>query len=131
MRLYLVRHGEAAPGDPDELRPLTPEGRAQARTLAERLAGDGVQVDALLTSPLLRARETGGELASKLGVSVDPDDRLAPGATLERVRQAVEGRGDSVLVVGHQPDCGRIVAAVTGSEPDRVAPASVITLELD
>jgi phosphohistidine phosphatase len=131
MKLYLVRHAEAAPGDPDELRPLTAEGRAQARALGEGLAGDGVRVDALLTSPLLRARETAEELASRLGVQAEADDRLGPGATLELVRHAVEGRGDAVLIVGHQPDCGRIAASVTGTEPDRVAPASVITLELD
>jgi phosphohistidine phosphatase len=131
MRLYLVRHGEAAPGDPDELRSLTPEGRAQSRVLGERLASDGVQVDALLSSPLLRARETAEELASQLHVEQEPDERLAPGATLELVREAVAGRGDSVLVVGHQPDCGRIAAAVTGREPERVPPASVIELDLD
>jgi phosphohistidine phosphatase len=131
MRLYLVRHGEAAPGDPDELRPLTPEGRAQSRELGERLAADGVRVDTLLSSPLLRARETAEELASQLHVEAEPDERLAPGATLELVREAVAGRGESVLVVGHQPDCGRIAAAVTGSEPERVPPASVIELDLD
>jgi len=131
MKLYLVRHAEAAPGDPDELRPLTAEGREQARALGEQLAGDGVRVDALLTSPLLRARETAEELASRLAVQAEADDRLGPGATLESVRHAVAGRGDAVLIVGHQPDCGRIAAAVTGTEPGRVAPASVLTLELD
>jgi phosphohistidine phosphatase len=131
MRLYLVRHAEAAPGEPDELRPLTPEGRSQARALGERLAADGVEVDALLTSPLLRARQTGDELADALGVDGEPDERLAPGATLELVRAAVGDRGESVLVVGHQPDCGQIAAAITGTEPERVAPASVLTLDLD
>jgi phosphohistidine phosphatase len=131
VRLYLVRHAEAAPGEPDELRALTPEGRAQAKALGEQLAADGVQVDALLTSPLLRARETGDELATALDATSEPDNRLAPGTTLERVREAVSGRGDSVLIVCHQPDCGQIAAAITGTEPGRVAPASVLTLDLD
>lgn len=131
MRLYLVRHGEAASGDPDELRPLTAEGRAQARALGERLAAEGVRIDALLTSPLLRARESAAELAALLDVEAEADDRLRPGATLELVREAIAGRGDTVLVVGHQPDCGKIAAAVTGTEPERVAPASVLALELD
>ena len=60
MRLYLVRHAKAAPGDPDELRSLTPEGREQARLLAERLAAE--RPDAVVTSPLLRARETAAAL---------------------------------------------------------------------
>src|SRR5439155_4236406 len=76
MRLYLVRHAEAAPGTPDELRTLTPEGREQARQLGERLRGEGVVADAVLCSPLLRARET----ADALGLGrAEPDERLAPG----------------------------------------------------
>jgi phosphohistidine phosphatase len=130
VRLYLVRHGEAAPGEPDELRQLTPEGRAQARALGERLRKDGVQPDAVLTSPLLRARETGTELARNLGVEPEPDDRLAPGATLEDVRAAVAGRGERVVAVGHQPDCGRVAAALTGREPTFPA-GSMVVLELE
>ncbi len=45
MQLYLVRHADATPGDPDELRPLSDEGREQARELGERLRDDGVAPD--------------------------------------------------------------------------------------
>ncbi len=130
MRLYLVRHANAAPGEPDELRQLTPEGQAQARALGRRLRDEGVQPDAILTSPLLRARETGGELARALEVETEPDERLAPGASVDDVRAAVEGRGDEVVVVGHQPDCSQIAAALTGSEP-AFPPAGLAVLELD
>ena len=61
MRIFLVRHAQAAPGDPDELRPLTPEGQAAARALAERLAAE--QPTAVVSSPLLRARQTADEIA--------------------------------------------------------------------
>jgi phosphohistidine phosphatase len=111
VRVYVVRHAEAAPGEPDELRRLTPQGREQARRLRDELA---TQFDAVLSSPLLRARETAELIA---GRAPEPDERLAPGATEDDVRAAVEGRGDTVLVVGHQPDCGRIVSALTG-EPE-------------
>ena len=63
MRLYLVRHAEAAPGEPDELRPLTEGGRGQARALGKRLVSEDAAPAVILTSPLLRARETGDELA--------------------------------------------------------------------
>jgi phosphohistidine phosphatase SixA len=44
---------------------------------------------------------------------------LAPGATPETLGSAVAGRGETVLVVGHQPDCSRIAAALSGGpEPD-------------
>jgi phosphohistidine phosphatase len=126
MRLVLVRHAEAAPGSPDELRTLTPEGREQARALGERLRAEGVLPDAVLSSPLLRARETAAAL--DLG-EPEPDDRLAPGATVDSVREAAAGRGDVVLVVGHQPDCGQIAAALTGEEP-RFPPTGVAVIDL-
>ena len=69
VRLYLVRHAEAAPGEPDELRRLTQQGREQARALGRKLDADGARPGAILTSPLLRARETGGELARALDVA--------------------------------------------------------------
>jgi phosphohistidine phosphatase SixA len=125
--LILVRHAEAAPGQPDELRPLTPAGRAAARRLAERVGG--LHPDAVLSSPLLRARETAAEIAAVAGVELEPDERLAPGATVDRVREVVAGRGETVVVVGHQPDCGEIVAALTGTEP-RFPPGAAYEVEL-
>lgn len=131
MRLYLVRHAKAAPGEPDELRQLTPEGREQARELGERLRAEGVQPDAVLTSPLLRARETGDELARTLGVASEPDERLAPGASAEDIRSAVEGRGEHVVAIGHQPDCSQIAAEVTGGDEPPFPAAGMVVLELD
>jgi phosphohistidine phosphatase len=131
VRLYLVRHAEAAQGEPDDLRPLTVAGREAARALGTRLAADGVRADAILTSPLLRARETGAELGRALGCEPEPDERLAPGATAEDVREAVSGRGASVVVVGHQPDCGEIAAELTGGPAPSFPPAGFAVLELD
>ena len=112
MRLFVVRHAEAAPGDPDELRPLTDAGRAAARALGDRLAEHGL--DAVLSSPLLRARETAEAIARPAGLVAEPDERLAPGADADTVREAVAGRGDTVVTVGHQPDCSEIVLALSG-----------------
>ena len=127
MRVVIVRHAEAAPGSPDELRSLTPEGRGQARELGRRLRDDGLQPDAVLTSPLLRARET----AEALGLGEpEPDERLAPGATADDVRAAVRGRGETVVVVGHQPDCGRIAAALGDGNEPAFPPAGTAVVEL-
>jgi phosphohistidine phosphatase SixA len=41
-------------------------------------------------------------------VAAEVDERLAPGATAAGVREAVAGRGETVVVVAHQPDCGTI-----------------------
>jgi phosphohistidine phosphatase len=114
MRLILVRHAEAAAGEPDDLRPLTPAGRETARALGARLAAE--RPDAVLASPLLRARETAAAIAEAAGVEAEPDERLAPGATADGVRSAAAGRGETVVAVGHQPDCSEIVLTLTGSE---------------
>jgi len=130
MRLYLVRHAEAAPGEPDELRSLTPEGRRQARHVAERLARSEPRPAAVLCSPLLRAHETAEPIARALGLEAEADERLAPGAISEGLRAAVAGRGDAVVVVGHQPDFGRIAAELTGGAEPAFPPGSLFELEL-
>jgi phosphohistidine phosphatase SixA len=114
VRLILVRHAEAAPGEPDALRPLTLAGREVARELARRLAGE--RPDAVVTSPLLRARQTAEAIAGAAGVDAEPDDRLAPGATLDDLRAAATGRGATVVAVGHAPDLPAAVRELTGSE---------------
>jgi phosphohistidine phosphatase len=126
VHLILVRHAKAAPGEPDELRPLTADGRKEARELGTRLRAQGVQPDAVLTSPLLRARET----AAALGLGdAEIDERLAPGASPDLIRDAAAGRGDTVVVVGHQPDCGEAVLAFAGVEV-RFPPAGYHELQL-
>ena len=127
----LVRHADAAPGEPDELRALTPEGREAARALGERLAEEGVRADAVLTSPLLRARETGEAIARAAGVESEPDDRLAPGATAEQVRAVAADTGGRVAIVGHQPDCGRIAAELSGGDEPAFPPAGVVRVLVD
>jgi phosphohistidine phosphatase len=127
MKLVLVRHAEAAPGSPDELRTLTAEGHGQARRLGERLRADGIEPDSVLSSPLLRARET----ASDLGFGdAEPLEELGPGATADTVRSAIADRGETVVIVGHQPDCSRITAALRGGAEPPFPPAGAQIIEL-
>src|SRR5215210_5869688 len=130
VQLVIVRHAEAASGEPDELRPLTPQGREAARALGRQLEREGFQPDAILTSPLLRARETARELARPAGLEPEPDERLAPGATAEAVRAAVEERGETVVVVGHQPDCSKIAAELTGGPEPAFPPGGMVAIDL-
>lgn len=115
MRLFLVRHAHADPGDPDELRPLSVRGREQARELGERLAAAGPEL--VLTSPLLRARETAAAIAKAAGAELRVDDRLAPGATAQGVLAAAAEGGEAVVTVGHQPDCSEIAVELSGVDP--------------
>ena len=81
----------------------------------------------VLSSPLLRARETATPIAEAAGVALEVDHRLAPGAAVDDAPRGHAGRGEPVVVVGHQPDCGEIVArahrrATSASRP--AAPAT-------
>jgi len=127
VRLYLVRHAEAAPGHPDELRPITPRGRDQARAVGRSLRDACPAL--VLTSPLLRARETGAAIAKETGAELRVDERLAPGADVDSLVEAVAGCPEPVVAVGHQPDCGEIATAL-GVEVEGFAPADWVEIDL-
>ncbi len=131
MRLFVVRHAKARPGDPDELRPLTKEGERQARALGLRLAAHPTPPVVVVTSPLLRARQTAQAIARAAGAELRVDDRLAPGADAEAVIAIVAAVGaQPVATVGHQPDCSEIALALTGQDPG-FSPGGVAEITLD
>jgi 2,3-bisphosphoglycerate-dependent phosphoglycerate mutase len=72
-RVLLVRHCESLGPAPDA--GLTPRGRAQAERLAERLVAH--PIDHIVSSPYLRARLSVAPLASRTGLGVHVDGRLA------------------------------------------------------
>ena len=130
MRIFLCRHAEAAAGDPDELRELTAAGVEQARRLGETLAARAGPPLVVLSSPLLRARQTAEEIGRKVGAAVQLADELAPGATIETLTQLLDGRPGPVAVVGHQPDCSEIAYRLTGRDPGFPV-AGMVELELE
>ena len=117
MLLFLVRHAHSDPGEPDELRPLSARGRGEAQALAERLAGHSTPPRLVLTSPLLRARETAEALAEATGAELRVDARLAPGADADSLQESLERESGPVTAVCHQPDCSEIALALTGHDP--------------
>lgn len=76
--LLLIRHGLTATTGvrfPEPTTPLSAEGLAQADRLVPRL--EGVGIDALYSSPLLRCRQTAEPLARARGLSVRVREDLA------------------------------------------------------
>lgn len=134
MLVYLCRHAQAAqadPGEPDDLRPLTPTGEEQAARLGESLAAEAQAAPAVVvSSPLLRARQTAALVARATGAELRVDARLAPGAGVDELRAIVGELNGPVAAVGHQPDCSEIVVALTGRDPG-FPPAGVATIELE
>lgn len=117
MLVYLVRHAHAESGEPDEARPLSDRGRAEARALAESLSAGKAPPALVLTSPLTRAQQTGDEIARVAAAELRVDERLAPGATAEGLLEAVRDAAGPVVAVCHQPDCSQIALDLTEHDP--------------
>jgi phosphohistidine phosphatase len=113
--IWLLRHGEAEDGGgkPDAERELTEKGERQSRDAGRALANLGVSLDVCLTSPKVRARRTAELACEELGAPVELDDRLA-GGDFDPLELAA-GRGEDVMLVGHEPDFSSAIALVTGS----------------
>jgi phosphohistidine phosphatase SixA len=137
--LILMRHGEAGEADSrrwldDRQRPLTDAGRREHARVAEALRRMGVRFDRLLSSPLVRARETAEitarvygapapELTELLGDNAEPASVLAGLATVE---------ASALLCVGHEPTLSRLAALLTsrdGSARVEMAKSGVAVIE--
>jgi phosphohistidine phosphatase len=119
MDLYFLRHGDAEPASaatPDPARRLTERGRRETHAVAEALHRAGLRPEAILTSPLARARETGEILQEVFGVSARTDERLDSGCGLGAIQAVMSERSEQrVLFVGHEPDLSTIVGRLIGS----------------
>ena len=112
--LWLLRHGDAADGSPDAERPLTEKGEEQSRTAGRALAALGIEMDACLTSPKVRAAETARLACESLGIEPQMEPKLAGGPFDGEALAA--GLGEHVLLVGHDPDFSMAVHALTGAQ---------------
>ena len=117
MDLILWRHADAAEGGRDLDRKLTAKGLKQAARVAKWLVAQLPSKYAVLSSPARRARET----ADALGVPYKISERLAPGAAPTDIMEAAgwPSHKGLVVVVGHQPDLGRVAAVLlAGAEAE-------------
>ena len=112
--IWLLRHGDAEQGSPDAERPLTDKGRDQSRAAGAALRALGVEIDACLTSPKVRAAETARIACEPLGVEPQLESKLAGGPFDPEAVAA--GLGDDVLLVGHEPDFSEAVHSLTGGQ---------------
>jgi phosphohistidine phosphatase len=112
--LWLLRHGDAADGSPDAERPLTKKGERQSRAAGRALKRLGVEMDACLTSPKVRAADTAKLACEPLGIEPKHEPKLAGGPFDAEALAA--GLGDNVLLVGHDPDFSMAVHALTGAQ---------------
>lgn len=122
MILYIIRHAWAEESDGteypnDDLRPLTAEGKKRFAKFLDRLADAKIRPTWIVTSPLVRCRQTTDVLAKHLQGSPEIMELLAlrPGADLGEILAWTKRRKDEEIAwVGHAPDVSDLTAALIG-----------------
>ncbi len=131
MIVYLCRHASAGRrrADPlqDERRRLDTRGQQQAQRMGAALAALGVQVEAILTSPLRRATQTATLLAGELGYpnAWQREDALRPEADYAAFRALLDRYAgcEAILAVGHKPSLPACLSRLLG------APRAVVEMK--
>ena len=124
LELYLIRHGIAADRGEDypddSKRPLTSAGMSKLRQEAKALNELGVAFAVIITSPLVRTRQTAEIVAATLKEKpqIVASDSLAPagtpaGVVQELARHAKQAR---IALVGHEPNLGELAARLIGAK---------------
>jgi phosphohistidine phosphatase len=120
-RLYFLRHGLAdrsAWSGSDFERPLTAEGKQRLTQGARTLARLNLGVDLILTSPLIRARQTADIVASTLNLTrcLQVEERLAFGCAGQGLVKILQDHpaAHRPLLVGHEPDFSLTISEITG-----------------
>jgi len=143
MDLLLIRHAEAGERDPntwpdDDLRPVSADGQRKQLAAAEGMKRLGLEFDFLVTSPLLRARQTAEIVAQVFDWKEPPlaDDALGHGCTVAAVVKLL-GKfppSSTVALVGHEPAFSRMAAALVGRTGDaslRLRKSGIIGVAFD
>ena len=123
MRLYLMRHGPAGDSESwqgdDRLRPLTGKGQQKVRAAADGLKRLDPGVDVLVSSPLVRARQTADIVAKALHLTVEEQEALAPGFGLTELASLLANHTDAqeVMLFGHEPDFSAVIGQLIAT-PD-------------
>lgn len=136
-RLWIMRHGEAAPGSPDSARELTPHGEHQATSMARRLPqeqdGDA-GVTRIVASPYRRARQTAAIMGEALGIGVETLSGITPDDSPQAFCDWLINQPGNLLVVSHMPLVGALAGLLVEGREDQGRPfpaAGIAELEAD
>jgi phosphohistidine phosphatase len=135
VRVHLLRHAHAGDafewiGD-DDLRPLTKKGRHQAERLGGFLEAHGVRPDVIVTSPLVRARQTAEIVAEALGMTVKVDPRLGSGFGKRDLWSLLdETAAREILLVGHDPDFSSLLTYLIDAAGLSMKKGALATVDL-
>lgn len=128
MVIHLLRHAEAediSPTGRDADRRLTEDGKKRMRAVAKAIAKLDPGYDAVLVSPLVRARQTAEPVAAACGFErpFTETKNLTPNADpIEVLHELARLGPSSALLVGHQPHFGRLFGLLLSGRSDLEVP---------
>jgi phosphohistidine phosphatase len=122
MILYFLRHGLAGDRDAwagdDFGRPLTDEGKERMAREAATIAKLDLNLDFILTSPLVRAYQTAEIVTQHLNLTdkLVKDERLAPGFGSNQLAEILKLHPEAqvLMLVGHEPDFSQVIGDLIG-----------------
>ncbi len=121
MKLYLIRHGEAATGGGGGERSLTEKGRHETGKVADFLGRMGLEVRSIQHSGKLRAQQTaeilGSRIVSKEGVAPAPG--LCPNDDTQPWSRELADSEEDLALVGHLPFVSRLASRLLTGEENR------------
>ena len=118
MKLYLMRHGQAASSQVDPEQGLTAEGRTEIEQLAARLATQGIHPARIFHSEKTRAQQTAHIMANTLAPPLNPKMKkgLKPNDDPAALLDEIESWDTDTLVVSHLPFVPGLLSLLTGQE---------------
>lgn len=138
VKCYFLRHGIAVEpeawsgGDFD--RPLTRDGRSRMEREAKAIAELSLDLDSIVTSPLLRAKQTAEIVADRLDMraKLAEDSRLADGFNLERLGAILADHADAtaLMLVGHEPSMSATIGRTIGNADIELKKAALAGVDL-
>lgn len=117
MDLFLLRHANAdTKAATDAERPLSDKGVVQSESVARFCKTHAIAPQLILTSPLMRAKQTAEIVAKHLGIELKTAPWLASGMQPEAATRELRSYADraSVMIVGHEPDFSGLAAILLG-----------------
>jgi phosphohistidine phosphatase len=138
MTCYFLRHGSAVDAGEwsgaDFDRPLTRQGHDRITRAAKTIDGLRLNLDVIVTSPLVRAKQTATIVAKRLKLQdhLVEDERLGGGFGLSYLAEllAEHRAADAVMLVGHEPGMSRTVGEMVGGANIDFKPGSLASVDV-
>ncbi|HEV8285465.1 MAG TPA: histidine phosphatase family protein [Chitinophagaceae bacterium] len=137
--ILLVRHAKSSWDDPslsDFDRPLNERGKKDAPSMAKKLKNRKIKVDAFVTSPAKRAKQTSKHFANEFDFkkkNIVPEPKLyeAGEENFYEVIENLKNKWDSVVIVSHNPGITSFANSLTEIKIDDMPTSSIFAIKID